>query len=83
MIFNRRDMTADYSLINAASTIVLCGEYDVVRTSAESLEMSAKIGCPYVEVPSVAHTPNLENSEFVTEILSRFICQVVRLNTQL
>ncbi|EOH0530534.1 alpha/beta fold hydrolase [Klebsiella aerogenes] len=77
MIFNRRDMATELSLINAASTLVVCGQHDVVRLPAEAQAMAALIGCHYVEVPCAAHTPNLENAEFFTEILTEFIYQII------
>lgn len=77
MIFNRRDMATELSLIDAASTLVVCGQYDVVRLPAEAQTMAALIGCHYVEVPYAAHTPNLENAEFFTKTLTEFIYQII------
>ncbi|HGV9263050.1 TPA: alpha/beta fold hydrolase, partial [Klebsiella aerogenes] len=69
MIFNRRDMTTEFSLIDAASTLVVCGQYDIVRPPTEAQAMAARIGCNYVEVPYAAHIPNIENTYFVTKTL--------------
>ncbi|MDT8880998.1 alpha/beta hydrolase [Klebsiella aerogenes] len=77
MIFNRRDMTTEFSLINAASTIVVCGQYDIVRPPIEAQAMASRIGCSYVEVPYAAHTPNLENADFVTKTLREFIYNII------
>jgi pimeloyl-ACP methyl ester carboxylesterase len=37
--------------------------------------MAGLIGCPYVLVPEAGHISNLENPEFVTEVLLEFLAQ--------
>lgn len=77
MIFNRRDLCSHLASIDAASTIVICGRYDLVRPPDEAKKMAALIGCPYLEVPDAGHTPNLESPEFFTNALNQFVRQVL------
>lgn len=77
MIFDRRDMCPHLAPINAATTIVMCGRYDLVRPPDEAKRMAALIGCRYLEVPNAGHTPNLESPELVTTALTEFIHQTL------
>jgi pimeloyl-ACP methyl ester carboxylesterase len=76
MIFQRRDLRFHLHELNAASTLVMCGEHDKVRPPSESLEMARRIGCRYMEVPGASHTANLERPEFVTHALLAFLVEL-------
>lgn len=75
MIFKRRDLRSRLHELDAASTLVMCGEHDKVRPPSESLEMAQRIGCRYTEVAGASHTSNLEQPEFVTRALLDFLAQ--------
>ncbi|WP_420231776.1 alpha/beta fold hydrolase [Pseudomonas sp. ABY48] len=73
IIFGRDDILARLHELDAKRTTVMCGEQDKPRPPSESLEMAELIGCPHVSIPEAGHISNLENSQFVTEALLKFL----------
>ncbi|MHC8306663.1 alpha/beta fold hydrolase [Pseudomonas sp. PB3P13] len=73
MIFGRGDLMHRLSELEAATTLVMCGDQDKPRPPAEAKEMAELIGCPCVLVPDAGHIPSLENPEFVTEALLKYL----------
>jgi pimeloyl-ACP methyl ester carboxylesterase len=73
--FGRDDLLPRLGELNAANTLLLCGDQDKPRPPSETQEMAGLIGCPYVLVPEAGHISNLENPEFVTEALLEFLAQ--------
>lgn len=73
--FGRDDLLPRLSELNAATTLVLCGDQDKPRPPSEAKEMAELIGCPWALVPEAGHISNLENPEFVTEALSQFLAK--------
>jgi pimeloyl-ACP methyl ester carboxylesterase len=61
--------------LNAATTLVMCGDQDKPRPPSETKEMAELIGCPWVLVPEAGHISNLENPQFVTEALFAFLSE--------
>ena len=73
MIFLRPDILHLAETLPANHTLVLSGEHDAPRPSAESRLMAERIGCRYVLVPDAAHIMNLEKPDFVNGILSAWL----------
>ncbi|MCF4994875.1 alpha/beta fold hydrolase [Pseudomonas syringae] len=73
--FSREDFLPRLGELNALTTLVLCGDQDKPRPPVEAQEMAGLIGCPCVLVPEAGHISNLENPEFVTEVLSTFLAE--------
>ncbi|WP_085725036.1 alpha/beta fold hydrolase [Pseudomonas sp. R37(2017)] len=71
--FGREDFMARLGELDAASTLVMCGDQDKPRPPNEAREMAGLIGCPWVLVPEAGHISNLENPGFVTAELLKFI----------
>ncbi|WP_434596674.1 alpha/beta fold hydrolase [Pseudomonas sp. R4-83] len=71
--FGRDDLLPRLGELNAATTMVLCGDQDKPRPPAEAREMAELIGCPCVLVPEAGHISNLENPQFVTDALLSFL----------
>ncbi|KAB0499604.1 alpha/beta fold hydrolase [Pseudomonas vancouverensis] len=73
--FGRDDLLSRLGELDAASTLIICGEQDTPRPPHEALEMAELIGCPYLLVPEAGHISNLENPAFVTAALLTFLAQ--------
>ncbi|EJN31355.1 putative hydrolase or acyltransferase of alpha/beta superfamily [Pseudomonas sp. GM78] len=73
--FGRDDLLPRLGELNAATTLLICGDQDKPRPPSETIEMAGMIGCPYVLVPEAGHISNLENPGFVTEALLEFLAQ--------
>ncbi|MNL31853.1 2-succinyl-6-hydroxy-2,4-cyclohexadiene-1-carboxylate synthase [compost metagenome] len=71
--FGRDDLLPRLGELDAASTLVICGDQDKPRPPSEAREMAELIGCPCVLVPEAGHISNLENPQFVTAELLKFI----------
>ncbi|TFH78430.1 MULTISPECIES: alpha/beta fold hydrolase [Pseudomonas] len=71
--FGRDDLLPRLGELNAAATLVVCGDQDKPRPPSEAQEMAELIGCPCVLVPEAGHISNLENPGFVTEVLFTFL----------
>ena len=75
MTFGRDDLLPRLAELNAATTLVMCGDQDKPRPPSEAREMAALIGCPCVLVPEAGHISNLENAVFVTQALLEFLAE--------
>ncbi|MBF4211972.1 alpha/beta hydrolase, partial [Pseudomonas donghuensis] len=73
--FGRDDLLPRLSELNPDTTLLMCGDQDKPRPPSETKEMAELIGCPYVLVPEAGHISNLENPEFVTEMLLKFLSE--------
>ena len=73
IIFGRDDILARLSGLDAKRTLVMCGDQDKPRPPSEALEMAELIGCDHVLIPQAGHISNLENPQFVTEALLKFL----------
>jgi pimeloyl-ACP methyl ester carboxylesterase len=73
--FGRDDLLLRLSELNAATTLVMCGDQDKPRPPSEAREMAELIGCPWVLVSDAGHISNLENPQFVTEVLFTFLSE--------
>lgn len=73
--FGRDDLLPRLSELNAATTLVMCGDQDKPRPPSEAKEMAELIGCPWALVPEAGHISNLENPQFVTEVLFAFLSE--------
>lgn len=73
IIFGRDDILPRLSGLDAKRTLVMCGDQDKPRPPSEALEMAELIGCDHVLIPQAGHISNLENPEFVTEALLKFL----------
>ncbi|WP_047527273.1 alpha/beta fold hydrolase [Pseudomonas sp. 11/12A] len=73
--FGREDLLPRLGELNAATTLVICGDQDKPRPPGEAREMAELIGCPCVWVPDAGHISNLENPQFVTEVLLGFLAE--------
>ncbi|MBZ9783466.1 alpha/beta fold hydrolase [Pseudomonas sp. REP124] len=71
--FGRDDLLPRLGELDAASTLVICGDQDKPRPPSEAQEMAELIGCPCVLVPEAGHISNLENPQFVTDALLAFL----------
>jgi pimeloyl-ACP methyl ester carboxylesterase len=71
--FGRDNVLPRLGELDAAGTLVLCGDQDTPRPPSEAREMAELIGCECVLVPEAGHISNLENPEFVTEALLEFL----------
>ncbi|BBP72030.1 2-succinyl-6-hydroxy-2,4-cyclohexadiene-1-carboxy late synthase [Pseudomonas sp. Seg1] len=71
--FGRDDLLSRLGELNAATTLVLCGDQDKPRPPSETQEMAELIGCPWALVPEAGHISNLENPQFVNEVLLKFL----------
>ncbi|WP_448119288.1 alpha/beta fold hydrolase [Pseudomonas serbica] len=76
--FGRDDLLPRLGQLNAATTLVMCGDQDKPRPPSETQEMAGLIGCPYVLVPEAGHISNLENPGFVTQALLQFLNERTR-----
>jgi len=75
IIFSRQDDVASLARLDAASTLIMCGEFDIPRSPAETVRMAETIGCRYVLVPEAGHISNLENPSFVNRELLAWLDQ--------
>jgi pimeloyl-ACP methyl ester carboxylesterase len=75
LIFGRSDALASLAGLDAASTLLMCGELDIPRPPAEMARMAAVIGCRQMLIPDAGHISNLENQSFVTEALRAWLGQ--------
>ena len=73
--FGRDDLLPRLGELNAATTLVLCGDQDKPRPPTEAQEMAELIGCPCVLVPEAGHISNLENPQFVNDALLKFLAE--------
>ncbi|WP_448632338.1 MULTISPECIES: alpha/beta fold hydrolase [Pseudomonas fluorescens group] len=73
IIFGRDDILPRLTELDAGRTLVMCGDQDKPRPPSEALEMAERIGCPHVLIPDAGHISNLENPEFVTQVLLEFL----------
>lgn len=73
--FGREDLLPRLGELDAATTLVICGDQDKPRPPSEAREMAELIGCPHVLVPEAGHISNLENPAFVTETLLGFLAE--------
>ncbi|KPH02155.1 2-succinyl-6-hydroxy-2,4-cyclohexadiene-1-carboxylate synthase [Pseudomonas sp. RIT-PI-q] len=73
--FGRDDVLPRLGELDAANTLVMCGDQDKPRPPSEAREMAGLIGCASVLVPEAGHISNLENPEFVTEALLKFLAE--------
>ncbi|WP_419709230.1 alpha/beta fold hydrolase [Pseudomonas sp. NFX224] len=73
--FGRDDLLPRLGELDAANTLVLCGDQDKPRPPSEAHEMAELIGCPCVLVPEAGHISNLENPGFVTQALMAFLAE--------
>ncbi|PYY71474.1 2-succinyl-6-hydroxy-2,4-cyclohexadiene-1-carboxylate synthase [Pseudomonas jessenii] len=71
--FGRDDLFPRLGELDAATTLVMCGDQDQPRPPSEAREMAESIGCPWLLVPGAGHISNLENPEFVTKTLLEFL----------
>ena len=71
--FGRVDLLSRLGELDAASTLVICGDQDKPRPPSEAREMAELIKCPCLLVPDAGHISNLENPTFVTEALLAFL----------
>ncbi|MFY0732352.1 alpha/beta fold hydrolase [Pseudomonas sp. NFX15] len=71
--FGRDDLLPRLGELDAASTLVMCGDQDKPRPPSEARDMAQLIGCPCVLVPEAGHISNLENPGFVTQTLLAFL----------
>ncbi|MEB0047183.1 MULTISPECIES: alpha/beta fold hydrolase [unclassified Pseudomonas] len=71
--FGRDDLLPRLHELNPQTTLVMCGDQDKPRPASEAQEMAELIGCPCVLVPEAGHISNLENAEFVTAALLKFL----------
>jgi pimeloyl-ACP methyl ester carboxylesterase len=76
--FGRDDLLPRLGELNAATTLLMCGDQDKPRPPSETQEMAGLIGCPYVLVPEAGHISNLENPGFVTQALLQFLNERTR-----
>ena len=76
--FGRDDLLPRLGQLNAATTLVMCGDQDKPRPPSETQEMAGLIGCPYVLVPEAGHISNLENPGFDTQALLQFLNERTR-----
>ena len=74
--FGRDDLLPRLGELNAATTLVVCGDQDKPRPPSEAREMAELIGCPCVLVPEAGHISNLENPSFVTDTLLKFLAEL-------
>jgi pimeloyl-ACP methyl ester carboxylesterase len=73
--FGRDDLLSRLGELNAATTLVMCGDQDKPRPPSEAREMAQLIGCECLLIPEAGHISNLENPEFVTEALLGFLAR--------
>ena len=71
--FSREDLLPRLRELDAATTLVVCGDQDKPRPPSEAREMAELIGCDCVLVPQAGHISSLENPEFVTQVLLGFL----------
>nr|WP_222936237.1 alpha/beta fold hydrolase [Pseudomonas sp. WS 5010] len=73
LIFGRGDAMAGLCRLNSDTTLVMCGDEDQPRPSAEAQEMAELIGCDLVLIPGAGHISSRENPDFVNEALLTFL----------
>ncbi|WP_338524041.1 alpha/beta hydrolase [Pseudomonas batumici] len=73
MTFGRKNKLQSLRELDSQSTLLMCGQHDIPRPPAETLEMAQRIGCEYKLIPKAGHISNLENPNFVNEALLAFI----------
>ncbi|CAH0258884.1 MULTISPECIES: alpha/beta fold hydrolase [Pseudomonas] len=71
--FSRDDLLPRLAQLNPETTLLMCGDQDKPRPPSETQEMAELIGCPYVLVPEAGHISSLENPQFVTDALLKFL----------
>jgi pimeloyl-ACP methyl ester carboxylesterase len=77
LTFGRPDEVARLSALDAATTLVMCGELDIPRPPSEAIRMAEAIGCRHVLVPGAGHISCLENPSFVNRELLAWLEQHV------
>jgi pimeloyl-ACP methyl ester carboxylesterase len=77
LIFGRSDALASLAGLDADSTLLMCGEFDIPRPPTEMARMAAMIGCQQTVIPGAGHISNLENQSFVTDALHAWLSQHV------
>ncbi|GLU33265.1 alpha/beta fold hydrolase [Trinickia caryophylli] len=77
LIFGRPDELARLGGLDAATTLLMCGELDIPRPPAEMARMAEAIGCSQRVVPGAGHISNLENPSFVNEALLAWLARHV------
>lgn len=76
MVFGRRDMIDEIETFQLP-VLIAVGQEDVPRPVLESYLMNdCIVGSELVEIPNAGHISNLEQPEYVTETLSRFLAKV-------
>ncbi|WJG26567.1 alpha/beta fold hydrolase [Vibrio furnissii] len=77
MVFDRRDLMEDVVEKFALPVLVAVGAEDAPRPVLESYLMHDSItGSELVVVPEAGHISNLEQPQFVTDMLTRFLAKV-------
>lgn len=69
LIFGRDDRLAALGQLDAERTLVMCGAHDIPRPPVEARHMAELIGCDFIAIPEAGHIANLENPDFVTQVL--------------
>ncbi|CZF86301.1 alpha/beta fold hydrolase [Grimontia marina] len=73
MVFDRRDTFDDVEKL-MLPTLIMAGAEDKPRPPLESMLMHDAIdGSQYIVIPNAGHISNLEQADFVTEALSKFL----------
>ncbi len=76
MVFGRRDQIEDIEKF-ALPVLIAVGQEDKPRPVLESYLMNDCIsGSELIQIPNAGHISNLEQADFVTEMLSRFLARV-------
>jgi pimeloyl-ACP methyl ester carboxylesterase len=78
LIFGRSDALASLASLDAGSTLLMCGQFDIPRPPIEMARMAELIGCQHMMIPDAGHISNLENQAFVTETLLAWLGQYAR-----
>jgi pimeloyl-ACP methyl ester carboxylesterase len=77
LIFGRPDALASLAGLDADSTLLMCGEFDIPRPPTEMARMATMTGCRQTVIPGAGHISNLENQSFVTDTLLTWLGQHV------
>ena len=73
VIFGRSDKLSCLAELAGDRTIVMCGDQDIPRPPAESVEMSRIIGCLAALIPAAGHISSLENPQVVNDFLLNWL----------
>lgn len=71
IVCSEPDRVAELAAV-APATLVLCGDGDDVWSPAEQRSMSETLGCDYVELPGVGHSPAADTPENTAAVLNSF-----------